>query len=138
MNQSDRDRLLKLCRLLASDQDGERATAASMANKLADRLGGWDKVLAQPGDQSQNPHGSFHEQYQRAQRADDAMRRAMDAAWARAAYYNAGFNASQQRKENFDWYGSEAKQKPPSATDMEKELERMKKEREERLKNNKF
>lgn len=49
MTPSDRDRLLKFCRLLASDQDGERSIAASMANKLAEKLGGWDRVISGSG-----------------------------------------------------------------------------------------
>lgn len=60
MNPADRDRLLKFLRLLASDQDGERSTAASMANKLAERLGGWDKLLASPvqaSNSSKQPSG---------------------------------------------------------------------------------
>lgn len=48
MTPLDRDRLLKLCRLLASDQDGERANAATAANRLVERIGGWDRVLAPP------------------------------------------------------------------------------------------
>lgn len=53
MSPKDRDRLLKFCHLLASDQPGERGTAASMANKLAEQLGGWDKVLGPAGQAEQ-------------------------------------------------------------------------------------
>lgn len=45
----DRAQLLKFLHLLASDQLGERASAALQANRLAEKLGGWEKLLG-PGE----------------------------------------------------------------------------------------
>lgn len=45
----DKDRLIRILRLLSSDQVGERASAALAANRLLDSLGlNWEDVLAPP------------------------------------------------------------------------------------------
>lgn len=45
MTPDDRAKMLKFLRLLSSDQLGERAAAGAMANRLAEKLGGWEQVL---------------------------------------------------------------------------------------------
>lgn len=45
----DKDRLIRILRLLGSDQVGERASAALAANRLLESLGlSWEDVLEQP------------------------------------------------------------------------------------------
>lgn len=46
LSASDRDRLVKVLRLMSSDQDGERAAAAMMASRMVrDRGLDWDGLL---------------------------------------------------------------------------------------------
>jgi len=50
LSPASRDRLLKVCRLLASPHAGERAAAALTAARLLERLGlDWDAVIAPAG-----------------------------------------------------------------------------------------
>lgn len=98
MSPKDRDRLLKFCRLLASDQDGERGTAASMANKLAEQLGGWDKVIAGASQPEQQSHSMWHSprhDYREEMRLHEAWVRQQAEAFKREM----GKNAERQREE---------------------------------------
>lgn len=51
IDRRDKDRLIRILRLLGSDQVGERASAALAAHRLAESLGlSWDELLdPQPG-----------------------------------------------------------------------------------------
>ena len=46
MTNPSRDRLVKICGLLGSSSDGERANAAAKASALAGQLGGWANLLS--------------------------------------------------------------------------------------------
>ncbi len=101
MTPTDRTKLLKFLRLLSSDQDGERATAASMANKLAERLGGWDKIVSAPDQPDQSrPEINVSDVMEKMRKAQEANNQSSQ------AYYNQ-FNQGMrfhQGSHGFDWY----------------------------------